>query len=137
MKILVAEDDFFSRKLLNKILSSLGEVDIAASGKEALAAVKSGLDDHAHYRLICLDVMMPQMDGLTALQAIRQLESHAGLREENRAKIVMTTASSDRKKVLAAAKAGCDAYLIKPITKPRLLEELARLGIAAPLADAG
>lgn len=129
IKILIAEDDFFSRKLLCKILAALGEVDIAVSGKEALAAVQMALDEHEPYQLICLDVMMPQVDGLKALQGIRQLEGQAGVKEENQAKVVITTASSDRKKVLAAAKAGCDAYLIKPLTKLRLFEELGRLGI--------
>ena len=132
MKILIAEDDFLSRKLLNKILSALGEVDIASNGKEAIAAVKMALDEHDHYELICLDIMMPMVDGIHALQGIRQLEGQAKIKEEHRATVVMTTALSDKKQVMAAAKAGCDAYLIKPITKPRLFEELGKLGIEIP-----
>lgn len=132
MKILIAEDDFVSRKILNRLISILGEVDIASDGKEAVAAVKMALDEHEPYELICLDVIMPKLDGITALQAIRRLEDQGGLKADNRAKVLMVSGVSDREKVLAAAKAGCDTYLIKPITKPRLFEELGKLGIKTP-----
>ncbi|MEN8257950.1 MAG: response regulator [Thermodesulfobacteriota bacterium] len=132
MKILFAEDDFVSRKILNKYLSVLGEVDIASNGKEAITAVKMALDEHEPYELICLDVMMKEVDGIRALQGIRRLEEQEGVKEENRAKIVMASGVSDKKMVVAAAKAGCDAYLIKPITKPRLFEELSTIGIETP-----
>ncbi len=132
MKMLIAEDNFVARKLLNKQLGVLGEVDIAANGKEALEAVKMALDEHEPYGLICLDVTMPELDGIGALQVIRRLEDQGNIKAENRAKIIMTTGLSDREKVLAAAKAGCDAYMIKPITKPRLFEELSKLGIDIP-----
>ena len=129
MKILIAEDDFVSRKILNKQLCTIGEVDIASNGKEALEAVKMAMDEHEPYELICLDVMMPEVNGISALQGIRVLENQLGIKEGNRAKIIMTTGLSDREKVMVAAKAGCDAYMIKPITKPRLYEELSKLGI--------
>lgn len=132
MKILIAEDEFVSRKVLNKQLSVFGEVDNASNGKEALAAVKMALDEHEPYELICLDIMMNEVDGITALQGIRRLEGQVGVKEGSRVKILMASGISDKKMVLAAAKAGCDGYLIKPIAKPRLYEELAKLGIQTP-----
>ena len=129
MKILIVEDDFLSRRLLHKYLASFGEVDIAVNGKEALDAVKLGFDEHHPYDLVCLDIMMPEMDGLCALRKIRQLEAALkGVRPKTRMKIIMATALSDKERVIEAAKANCDAYLIKPITQTRIVEELAKFG---------
>lgn len=130
MKILIAEDDFFSRKLLMKYLSPLGEIDAAMNGSEAIKAVQAELENNGKYDLICLDIMMPQVDGQQALQGIRRLEKLSGVKVEERAKIFMTTALSDKEHVVQAAVSGCDAYLIKPINKEKLFEELRKNGIA-------
>lgn len=68
MKILIAEDDFVSRKLLNTLLTPLGEVDIAANGQEAFIAVKMSFGTDQPYDLICLDILMPEVDGIIALK---------------------------------------------------------------------
>ena len=132
MKILIAEDDFVSRKLLNMLLVSLGEVDIAANGHEALTAVKMAIEDNQPYDLICLDIMMPQVDGIMALKKIRQLEAQKGLSPETRSKIIMITALSDKNHVMAAAQANCDGFLVKPIEKKRLLDEIRKHGFDIP-----
>ncbi|HIJ90591.1 MAG: response regulator [Desulfobulbaceae bacterium] len=131
MKILIAEDDFLSRKLLTKHLSTVGEIDIAVNGVEAVNAVQLELKNNGKYDLICLDIMMPQMDGQQALSEIRRLEGFFKLQREQGAKIFMTTSSSDKDHVVKAALAGCDAYLIKPITKVRLFGELAKHGLTS------
>ena len=132
MKILIAEDDFVSRKLINTLLSPLGEVDIAANGNEAVMAVKIALKNNHPYDFICLDILMPEVDGIMALKKIRQLESQKGLNPETRSKIIMTTAASDKNHVLAAAQADCDGYLVKPIKKDRLFYEIRKLGFDIP-----
>ena len=132
MKILIAEDDFVSRKLLNKLLASLGEADIAANGNKALTAVKMALENDQPYDLICLDILMPGFDGIVALKKIRQLEAQKGLDPEKRSKIIMTTAVSDKSYVLAAAQANCNGFLVKPITKERLFDELRKHGFDIP-----
>ncbi len=48
MRILISDDDFVSRKLLNRQLSGLGEVDVAVSGKEAVAAAQLALQEGEH-----------------------------------------------------------------------------------------
>ena len=90
-KILIAEDNFVSRKLLNKQLASLGEVDVASNGKEAITAVEMAINDHAFYDMIFLDIMMPEINGLQALVKIRNLESQHGLDEKHTSKIIMTS----------------------------------------------
>ena len=116
-------------------LSTVGDIDIAVNGMEAVQAVQMELENHGKYDLICLDIMMPQMDGQQALQEIRRLEELFNVKREQGAKIFMTTAVSEKDRVVKAAVAGCNAYLIKPITKARLFEGLAENGILAS-ADA-
>ena len=132
MKILIAEDDFVSRKILNKILSPLGEIDNAANGNEALTAVRMAIEANEPYDLICLDIMMPEVDGIMALKKIRQLEAQKGVNPEARSKIIMTSALSDKKYVLAAVQATCDGFLVKPIIKDRLFDELRKHGFDIP-----
>jgi two-component system chemotaxis response regulator CheY len=129
MKILIAEDDFISRKLLNTLLAPFGDVDIAANGKEAFTAVKMAIENNQPYDLICLDILMPELDGIMALKKIRQLETEKGLDPENRSKIIMTTAVSDKSYVLSAAQANCDGFLVKPINRERLFDEIRKHGL--------
>lgn len=132
MKILIAEDDFVSRKILNKILDPLGEIDNAANGNETLTAVRIAVEANEPYDLICLDIMMPEIDGIMALKKIRQLEAQKGLDPEAKSKIFMTTAISEKRYVLAAAQANCDGFLVKPIIKDRLYDELRKHGLDIP-----
>jgi two-component system chemotaxis response regulator CheY len=132
MKILIAEDDFVSRKLVNTLLAPLGQVDIAANGNEAIMAVKIALKNNQPYDFICLDILMPEVDGIMALKKIRQLEAQKGLNPETRSKIIMTTAVSDKHYVVAAAQADCDGFLVKPIKKDRLFDEIRKHGFDIP-----
>jgi two-component system chemotaxis response regulator CheY len=127
MKTLIVEDDFTSRLLLQELLKSYGPSHIAVNGKEAVEAVRLALEAGEHYDLICLDIMMPEMDGQEALRQIREQEQARGIRSLNKAKILMTTALTDLKNVNAAYHSLCDAYLTKPIQKAKLLEQLHEL----------
>ena len=117
MRILIVEDDFISRKVLEKQMSAYGEVDVTVNGKEAVEAVRIQLAQSEPYSLICLDIMMPEMDGQEALRAIRNAEKEAGIVGLDRAKIIMTTALNDSKDILSSFRDECDGYLVKPIKK--------------------
>lgn len=132
MKILIAEDDFVSRKIINTLLAPFGEVDIAVNGKEAFTAVKMAFENNQPYNLICLDILMPELDGIMTLKKIRQFEAEKGLTPENRSKIFMTTAVSDKSHVLASVQANCDGFLVKPIDKNRLFDEIRKHGFDIP-----
>ena len=124
MKTLIAEDDFTSRLLLQEYLKPFGEVHIAVNGREAVSATTAALDAHQPYDLICLDIMMPEMDGHDALKAIRDCETERGMSSTTGAKIVMTTAVDQSKSIMRAFRALCDAYLVKPIDRAKLLQHL-------------
>jgi two-component system chemotaxis response regulator CheY len=127
MKTLVVEDDFTSSLLLREILKHYGPSHAALNGREAVDAVRTAIDSGEPYDLICLDIMMPEMDGHEALQHIRALEEAKGIIAIRGAKIVMTTALDDSKNILASFKDQCDIYLTKPVDKAKLLGELRKL----------
>lgn len=131
MRILIVEDDFTSRRLLQKILAPYGECDIAVDGKEALEAFTLAVREGRRYRLICLDIMMPEMDGQQVLKKIRQMEKELGIAPREEATIIMTTAlDAPRDVVEAYYRGGCTDYLVKPIGKVKLLDLLRKYGLA-------
>lgn len=130
MRILIAEDDLASRKFLQKYLSKYGECDIVVDGLEALDAYMISLKDNKHYDLICLDIMMPKVDGVKVLKNIRDMEIQKSIAADKRAKIIMTTALAETNFVQQAFEYGCNAYAAKPIDIDKLEEVLNKLGIA-------
>jgi len=131
MKALIVEDNFVNRMLMNEFLKNYGQVDIAVNGNEALEAVHAALEAGTPYDLICLDIMMPEMDGQTALGHIRDLEEARGVISTNGAKVIMTTSMSDVKNSMSAFHNLCDAYLVKPIERTKLLATLRGLELIA------
>jgi len=129
MRCLIVEDDFAARKLLQAHLCDFGECFIAVNGREAVDAVQEALAEGEPYDLICLDIMMPQMDGHDALEAIRKVEREHGVKKGDCAKVIMTTALNDPKNVMGAFREGCEAYIVKPVQKEKLLAEMEKLGV--------
>ena len=129
MKTLIAEDDFTSRLLLQELLKSYGPCHIAVNGSEAVEAVRTALQAGEPYNLICLDIMMPDMDGQTALREIREHEARADIGGLDRVKIIMITALDDKGSILGAFREQCDAYIVKPIDRLKLIGNLQQLGL--------
>ena len=129
MKALIAEDDLTSRLLLSELLEPFGTCHAVVNGKEAIQAFIMACESGTPYDLICLDIMMPEMDGQAALKVIREIEGSAGIEIGDGAKIIMVTALSDMTNVFQAYKQFCDDYLAKPIQKDSLLNCLKSLGL--------
>lgn len=127
MRILIAEDDFASRKFMLKFLTKYAEVDVTVDGQEAVNAFELALEDGEPYDLVCLDVMMPNMDGLEALEAIRQIESGSGATK--RARVIMTTALNEVNQVDKAFQLGCEGYAVKPINTEKFLMIMDKMGL--------
>ena len=130
IKILVAEDDFSNRMLLTKLLSGIGGCDVVVNGQEAIDAFKLALAESVPYDLICLDIRMPVIDGIDVLKTIRSIEDQSGIGGLDRVKIIMVTGLSHAKHVIEAFKDGCEAYVIKPVEKTKLFEEIGKLGLS-------
>lgn len=129
MKTLIAEDDFASRKFMIKYLSKYGDCDATVDGMEATFAFMMALDDGEPYDLVCLDVMMPVLDGYQALKAMRDLEKERGIPEEKKVKIIMMTALNEEKHVKKFFEMGCNVYTAKPIDLKKLEEVLQKLNL--------
>lgn len=129
MKVLIVEDDFSSRVLLQEFLRGYGEAHIAVNGREAIDAIQAGLTTGPRYDLVCLDIMLPDLDGQAALKRIRELEEKAGVRGLDRVKVIMTTALRDKDSVVTAFREQCDGYVVKPVDKASLIASLRELGL--------
>ncbi len=129
LKILLAEDDFATRKFMSKFLEKYGEVDVTVDGMEAVDAFLMSLEDDEPYDLVCLDVMMPVMDGYQALMGIRNIEKQRNISTEAMVKVIMTTALNDERNVKKAFELGCTVYSGKPLNVDKFEEVLTKLGL--------
>ena len=100
----------------------------ATDGSEAVDLFQQSIKHQQPFDLICLDIMMPNMDGQTALKKIRELEAHNGSGRET--VIIMTTALEDSRNVdQAFYQGGASSYIVKPINKELLLEDLKKFNL--------
>ena len=127
MRILLAEDDYASRKFGISLLSKYGEVDATVDGEEAVAAFEFAAEDGEYYDLICLDIMMPGTDGIEALYRIRDAEKRLKIADERCPKIIMVSALSDMNYVDGAFELGCDGYANKPLDTEKFEDVLKKL----------
>ncbi|MEM8612317.1 MAG: CHASE2 domain-containing protein [Cyanobacteria bacterium P01_H01_bin.105] len=122
-RVLIADDEPISRKLLNKLLTSLGfQIREATNGQEAVELWESW---HPHF--IWMDMQMPVMNGCEATRRIRQKS-----RENNAVSttIVALTASALAKDRELSLGAGCDDFVSKPFRQDELLDKLSQyLGV--------
>jgi signal transduction histidine kinase/DNA-binding response OmpR family regulator len=113
--VLVAEDNATNRLVATRMLERIGhKVDAVPDGREAVAAVQSG-----NYDVVLMDLMMPEMDGLAATEAIRALPG-----ELSKIPIVGLTAADSRGDENACRAAGMNHFATKPITAARLAEAI-------------
>ena len=129
IRALIVEDDLVCCKALQAHLRDYAECDVAVNGREAVEAVRRALGANRPYQLVCLDIAMPEMDGKEALRAIRQMERERGVGIADAVRIVMTTVNDTSRNIIGAYKEGCEAYIVKPVAREKLLEEVRRLGL--------
>lgn len=129
MRILIAEDDLGSRKFMQQFLKEYGDCDVTVDGIETVDAFLLAWDEGIPYDLICLDIMMPKLDGLKALKIIRELENDKNIPEDQRVKIIMTTALNEQQTVYDAFELGCEAFAAKPINQQKLRQVLYKLNL--------
>ncbi|MFC1523563.1 response regulator [Thermodesulfobacteriota bacterium] len=130
MKILIVEDDFAARRILKDILSAYGDCDVAIDGSEAIQAYRLAKEDNNPYELICMDIMMPRVDGQEALIKIRELEKTSGVKNSDEVKVIMVSALDTPKTVVDSYyRGGATSYIVKPVEREKLLQELRNMDL--------
>jgi len=115
MRVLVAEDNPTNQLVVKLLLRGFDvAVDVVADGRAALAAASA-----VSYDAICMDMLMPEMDGLQATRAIRALGGAAATLP-----IIALTANAFTEDVKACTQAGMTHFVAKPICRVALLQVL-------------
>ena len=130
MKSLVVDDELTTRLMLKKILSPFGYCDTISNGKEAIKAFWLALKEKEPYDLICLDILMPEVSGKTVLKKIREIEEKSDLPKNMIVNIFMVTSLNDSKTIMdTIVKYKCDSYILKPISKAKVISKLKQFSI--------
>lgn len=115
MNILIVEDDVVSRKFMTKFLSKYGKCQTAEDGEQAIKLYKDAVAKRQPYDLICMDILMPKLDGYETLEQIRAYEQEEGFTRQQEAKVIMTSGMDASVNATKAFELGCVAYTSKPI----------------------
>lgn len=109
--VLIVDDSKTSRKILRGILEGAGHVIVGegVNGEEAFLRYKELKPD-----IVTLDITMPKMDGLEALQILKK--------EDENAKIIMITALGQKEKMIQAVKFGATEFITKPFEDEDVLK---------------
>ena len=121
MKMLVADDELNNRLLMGRLLELYGTVDLVIDGQEAVDAFLLAHGENEPYDIVFMDIMMPNMDGHQAVQAMRKKEAKLGIVSQHEVKVIMVTALDSPKEAMKSYyHDGCTDYVTKPITKEKI-----------------
>jgi PAS domain S-box-containing protein len=116
IRILIAEDNLVNQKVTFSILENNGYIaDVVNNGREALKAFEI-----LHYNLILMDVQMPEMDGLTATEKIREKEKNT----EKHIPIIAMTAYAMKEDIERCIRSGMDDHISKPMEKETIIRTI-------------
>ena len=118
-RIIVAEDDPDLLRMLEHVLRAIGDVETAVDGREALEKAQAHKPD-----VIVTDLMMPRMDGLALAKELKSDPALAGV------PVVMLTAKTQPRDVIAGINAGARYYVTKPFKTDELVAKV-RKALAA------
>ena len=114
-KVLVVDDSMFVTKQISQILTSEGfeVVGTAADGQEGLDMYK---EHYPNVDLVTMDITMPKMDGVTALEKIIEFDKDA--------KVIMISALGKQDPVKKSLLIGAKNYIVKPLDRAKVLERI-------------
>lgn len=129
MRTLIVEDTLINQEFLKMIMADWGECIVVESGEAAVAVFADSLEN-SPFDIIFMDIMLPGIDGLQALERIRALETQKGITPGNEAKAIITTALDDDGKASRAYIHGqAISYITKPIRQNIIEDELRKFGL--------
>ncbi|MBF0488958.1 MAG: response regulator [Nitrospirae bacterium] len=129
MRILIADDESINRRILQEMLADYADCDVVVNGLEVIEAFTMAHEQKRPYELLCLDIMMPIMDGCEALMQIRKMETVMNIGHDDRVKVIMVTAVDRPNEILQSYNGECSAYMIKPINKKALIKQIKEIGL--------
>lgn len=135
MKILIAEDDAVTSRLVESLVAPYGEVHIAKRGSEVISQWEDAVKSDAPFDLIFLDIMMPEVSGQEALELIRDYEKENFIEADKAVKVIMLSSLEDGENIYQAHLQGCVNYLVKPISRDRLIRAIKDLNISSDLQE--
>jgi two-component system, sensor histidine kinase and response regulator len=119
MPVLVVDDNVTNQRILERMLNSWKmKPVVVGSGEAALSALKAAHDSGEPFRIVLLDAEMPEMDGFTLAEQIRQVP------ELSAVVIMMLTSITGRADVAQSRELGIKAYLVKPIVESNLFDAI-------------
>ena len=127
LRILIAEDEWVSAKLMLHLLGKLGGCTLASDGDEAIFHFLAAHARGEPFDVVFLDIGMPKKSGHEVLEAIRDYEAQNGIAPEDAVKVIITTVHNDAESEFAAHLCGC-CYMLKPVTREKLVQALYTLG---------
>lgn len=131
MKALVVDDVQANCRMLKGLLAPFGACVTATSGREAVVAFQRAWNAGEPFHLICLDIMLPDLDGLKVLEVIRKMEDAMHVTDDQRIRAVMISAAGDFDYQARARTLHCDGYLQKPIFRKDLIAVLKQTHLIA------
>ncbi len=131
-RFLIADDSITVQSCLKSILSQYGTCDEALNGQQAVEMFQASVTSGSRYDLAVIDIIMPLMDGVTALKEIIKIQKKLGIEEEDRTKIIILSGLKDAEHIEeAVVSTGTGGvYITKPFDEKTVTEALINLGIA-------
>jgi len=128
MRILIVEDDLVSQIFMKTVLNKCGQCAIASDGEEAVKLFIAAATNGCPFDVVFMDIMLPKMDGLTAIDKIREYEGSNPRHAARPTHVVVVTATGDSQNIIHAYRSGdVFAYLKKPLEQNVLEATLAKI----------
>lgn len=115
MTVLIVDDSLIMREKISSIMKNLGyKTILAENGKEAIRAYNDNSPD-----FVTMDIVMPEMDGITALKYILKIDPEA--------KVIMTTSYQSESMIMDSIKVGALSYIVKPFTEEKIIDNISKI----------
>ncbi|MBN2841917.1 MAG: response regulator [Sedimentisphaerales bacterium] len=122
-RILIVDDNYTSRSQIKALFGQYGDCDTAPDGEIAYQLFLAAHKENIPYDIITMDIDMPNVKGDQIVNKMRKWEQENAVYKSGAGKeaaIIMVTALSMKDNIMSSFKSGCEAYIVKPITKDKV-----------------